>query len=95
MVQFSDIALANIEAAIQTIDSIKDNTMFEQRQLSTTTTIHNAVHTIVDYYERIDKSSLSAEEDDLFRAFMYVNNQIKHDTNLQCVTYNVSGSMYP
>lgn len=64
MVQFSDIALANIEAAIQTIDSIKDNTMFEQRQLSTTTTIHNAVHTIVDYYERIDKSSLSAEEED-------------------------------
>ena len=50
--------------------------MFEQRQVSITAAIHNAVHTIVDFYERIDKSSLSLEEDDLFRAFIYVNNQI-------------------
>lgn len=95
MVQFSDIALINIDGAIQIIDSIKDNTMFGQLQVLTTTAIHNAVHTIVDFYERIDKSSLSPEEDELFRAFMYVNNQIKHDTNLQFVTYNVCGSMYP
>ena len=74
MVQFSDIALINIDGAIQIIDSIKDNTMFGQRQVLITTAIHNAVHTIVDFYERIDKSSLSPEEDELFRAFMYVNN---------------------
>ena len=95
MVQFSDIALANINGAIQIIDSIQDNTMFEQRQVSITAAIHNAVHTIVDFYERIDKSSLISEKDDLFRAFMYVNNQIKHDKNLQFITYNVCGSMYP
>ena len=64
MVQFSDIALINIDGAIQIIDSIKDNTMFGQRQVLITTAIHNAVHTIVDFYERIDKSSLSPEEDE-------------------------------
>lgn len=30
-----------------------------------------------------------------FRAFSYVNNQIKHDKNLQIFCYPVSGSMFP
>ena len=92
---FADIALINIDNAIKTIDDIHDNTMFKQMQLSITASTHNAVHAIVDFYERIDKLALNSEEDDLFRAFMYVNNQIKHDKNLQFVTYNVSGSMFP
>lgn len=95
IVQFSDIALTNIDDAIQIIDGIQNNTMFDQRQVVITTAVHNAIHAIVDYYERLDKTFLQQEEDDLFRAFMYVNNQIKHDTNLQCVTYNVYGSMFP
>ena len=92
---FADIALINIDNAIKTIDDIHDNTMFKQMQLSITASTHNAVHAIVDFYERIDKLALSSEEDALFRAFMYVNNQIKHDKNLQFVTYNVSGSIFP
>lgn len=94
-VQFSDIALTNINDAIKLIDSIQDNTLFEQRQVLITTAIHNAIHAIVDYYERLNKKLLQQEEEDLFHAFMYVNNQIKHDKNLQFVTYNVGGSMFP
>lgn len=92
---FADVALFDIESAIRTIDSISENTKFKELQMSIITSIHNAVHAIVDYYERIDKSILEKKEDTLFRAFMYLNNQLKHDKELEFVTYNVSGSMFP
>ena len=92
---FEKVALSNISIAIDTIDSITNNMMFQELQLSITTSIHNAVHAIVDYYERVAKVTLAPDEDDLFRAFMYVNNQLKHDNNLQFITYNVSGNMFP
>lgn len=92
---FSEIALNNIDVSLQTIEGITDNEQFEELQIIIPTSIHNAVHSLVDFYERLDKSSLQPEEDELFRAFMYVNNQLKHDKDLQFVTYNIAEKRYP
>ncbi len=92
---FASVASTNIDAAINTINRITDNAQFEEQQTAITASVHNAVHAIVDWYERQDKNSLRSEEDELLRAFMYVNNQIKHDSTLVFVTYNISGKMYP
>ncbi len=92
---FLDVAFTDIETTIKTLDQITDNTKFRELQIEITSSIHNAVHAIVDCYERMEKDTLQPEEDMLFRAFMYLNNQLKHDENLQFITYNVSGSMFP
>ena len=55
----------------------------------------NAVHSIADYYERLDKNILATQDELWFRAYVYLNNQIKHDRNLELIHYSVYGSMYP
>jgi hypothetical protein len=92
---FYDVALKNIDEAIVVINGITDNSKFKELQTSITASIHNAIHGIVDWYERQDYESFQGEADTLLRACMYVNNQLKHDKSLVCITYNVSGNRYP
>lgn len=78
IIQFSDIALISIDEVIQIIDSIQDNTMFGQRQGLITTAVHNVIHAIFDYYERLDKTFLQQEEaNGIPSAFMVTVHYIK------------------
>ena len=72
-----------------------NNTMFSELRESITASIINAIHSIVDWYERAKQEHFSMNEDQLFHAFMYVNNELKHNKNLTFITYDVSGSMFP
>lgn len=92
---FAEVALYNIDVAIETIEKVTDNTMFSELRESITASIVNAVHSIVDWYERANQEHFSTNEDKMFRAFIYVNNEIKHNKKLTFITYNVSGSMFP
>ena len=92
---FTKVALYNIDAAVKAIEEVTDNTMFSELRESITASIVNAVHSIVDWYERANQEHFSTNEDKMFHAFMYVNNELKHNEKLTFITYNVSGSMFP
>lgn len=95
MTIFYDIALKGIDDAITAIDRITDNTKFAELEIQLHSDIVGAVHQIADYYARINHSLLSKEDDLYFRAFAYLNNQIKHDQSLEIIYYEVCGSMFP
>lgn len=84
----------SIDTAIQTIESITDNMQFENLREELFHSIVSAVHFIADYEERVRKT-LSPEDAEVFKAFLYVNNQLKHDVNLEMFYYDVAGSMFP
>lgn len=73
---FAEVALYNINVAIETIEKVTHNTMFSELRDSITASIVNAVHSIVDWYERAEREQFSIKEDKLFHAFMYVNNDL-------------------
>lgn len=89
------IAIDNIDKAVEEINKISNNQMFSVLRDELNRTIVNAVSSIAVYYERMDYSKLSQDNDTYLRAFAYLNNQIKHDKNLNMIYYDVSGSMFP
>lgn len=95
MTIFYDLAIKGINEAIATIDKITDNLKFSELKVDLYSSIIDAVHKISDYYERIKDRQLDADTDLLFRAFAYLNNQIKHDKALEVFYTEVSGSMFP
>ena len=92
---FAEVALYNIDVAIETIEKVTEISKCAEFQLLITTSVYNAVHSIVDWYERAEKEQFSTKEDKVFHAFMYVNNELKHNKKLTFITYDVSGSMFP
>ena len=84
----------SIDTAIQTIEKITDNTQFKDLREELFHSIVSAVHFIADYEERV-RAQLSPEDAEVFKAFLYVNNQLKHDINLEMFYYDVAGSMFP
>lgn len=94
MTIFYDIALKRIDDAIATIDRITDNTKFAELELQLHSDIVGAVHQIADYYARTDHLLLSEEDKLYFRAFAYLNNQIKHDQSLEIIYFEVCESEY-
>ena len=89
------IAIDNIDKAVEKINKISNNQMFSVLRDELNRTIVNAVSSIAVYYERMDYIKLSQDDDTYLRAFAYLNNQIKHDKNLNMIYYDVSGSMFP
>lgn len=92
---FYDIVEKNIKVAIDTLYLLTDNTKFEEMHIDISIVIINAVHSISDYYERLDKYKISINDDLWLKSYVYLNNQIKHDEKLQILYFPVCGSMYP
>ena len=84
----------SIDAAIQTIEKITDNMKFDALREELFHSIVSAVHFIADYEERV-RTILTPEDAEVFKAFLYVNNQLKHDVNLEMFYYDVAGSIFP
>ena len=66
---FTKVALYNMDAAVKAIEEVTDNTMFSELRESITASIVNAVHSIVDWYERANQEHFSTNDDKLFHAF--------------------------
>lgn len=92
---YYSLAKKNINNAINTLNQLTTNVKFAEMHDDIVVGIVNAIHSIVDYYERLDKNMLTYEDDLLFRAYAYINNQIKHDKQLEIIHYPVYCSMYP
>lgn len=84
----------SIDTAIQTIERITDNMQFKNLKEELFHSIVSAVHFIADYEERV-RSQLTREDAEIFKAFLYINNQLKHDVSLEMFYYDVAGSMFP
>lgn len=84
----------SINDAVQTIGKITDNTKFDCMRGELFQSIVSAVHFIADCEERI-RTKLDPDDAEKLKAFLYVNNQLKHDVSLELFYYDVSGSMYP
>lgn len=95
MSNYYSLVKNNILEALNTLNHLTSNTQFEKMHDEIFMRIVNSIHSIVDYYERLDKNIINNEEDLWFRAFSYVNNQIKHDDRLEIIYYPVCGSMFP
>lgn len=95
MTIFYCAALKSIDDAIDAIDEITDNEKFDELKIVLFSKVVNAVHQISDYYERIKEHPLPLEIDNEFRAYAYLNNQIKHDKDLEFIYFEVAESVYP
>lgn len=84
----------SIDTAIQTIEKITDNMQFNNLREELFHSIVSAIHFIADYEERV-RELLTPDDAEVFKAFLYVNNQVKHDVELEMFYYDVAGSMFP
>lgn len=91
---FLKAANKSIDDAVQAINKISNNMMFASLRDELFQTIVTAVHFIADCEERM-RTKLAIEDAEILKAFLYVNNQLKHDVSLELFYYDVSGSMYP
>ena len=96
---YYNAALRGIKNAVKLIDSIEDNTMFNQVSDELHDSLLSIVHFVGDVYPRVKNSncylSLPVEEKNFLLAFIYLNNQLKHDTSLDIIYFEVCGSMFP
>lgn len=84
----------SVNEAIEAINKISDNTKFEEYKFELFYKVVIAVHFIADYEERV-RQLISKTDEDFTKGFLYLNNQLKHDCNLDMFYYEVCGSMYP
>lgn len=88
----------SINQTIELLDSITDNTKFDRVRDSLFDNVVAVIHFAGDIYPRIkkyDEWNTWSEEKEFFLAFVYLNNQIKHDLSLGLFYYEVCGSSYP
>ena len=91
---FFKAANKSIDDAVRTINQITNNMMFDSLREEIFQSIISAVHFIADCEERI-RDRLPLEDADVLKAFLYINNQLKHDTSLEMFYFDVCGKMYP
>lgn len=84
----------SIDIALDSINKIENNEKFKELRDELFRNIVSAIHFIAVYEERI-RATIENEDADFFKAFLYVNNQIKHDIDLEIFYYGVAGSAYP
>lgn len=88
----------SISQALELLDSITDNTKFDCVRPSLFDNIVAVIHFAGDIYPRIKKYNVWntwSEEKEFFLAFVYINNQIKHDLSLELFYFEVCGSSFP
>lgn len=91
---FFKAANKSIGDAVRAIIKITNNMMFDSLREELFQSIVSAVHFIADCEERI-RAELDADDAEILKAFLYVNNQLKHDTSLEMFYFDVCGKMYP
>ncbi|MPM83133.1 hypothetical protein SDC9_130196 [bioreactor metagenome] len=58
--------------------------------------LNNTIHSLLDYWERVKKSSnISAETKKRMRAFAYANNKLKHEYDLISIQDRKGGFSFP
>lgn len=84
----------SVNEAIEVVKKISDNTKFQEYKFELFYKVVIAVHFIADYEERV-RLLIPKTDKDFTKGFLYLNNQLKHDYNLEMFYYEVCGSMFP
>ncbi len=91
-------AITDIENIIKILSELKDNIKLDDLEKEYNRKLANAVHSILDYIDKVDKNikdNLTDDEKDLIKGFRYINNQLKHDIYIKLICQKGYGSMYP
>lgn len=83
-----------IDNLIESINYITDNAHFFQSKNILTGYLIDAVHAIADCYER-NKAKISSDDKGIVLAFCYLNNQLKHDKELEIFTIQIFSAVFP
>ena len=83
-----------IDRFLSDVDEITDNECFYNRKENLMCGIIDAVHAIADCYER-NKTKLYGEDKELVLAFGYLNNQLKHDKDLEVFSSPIYSAVLP
>ena len=73
-------AITDIENIIKILSELKDNIKLDYLEKEYNRKLANAVHSILDYIDKVDKNikdNLTDDEKDLIKGFRYINNQLK------------------
>ena len=98
---FCGSAIRRIKEAQGIIKSIDSNLKFQKSEDELNDCLLALIHSVGDIADRIYESGngkikLLSEDDKVFLlAFVYLNNQLKHDTHLNIIYCEVQGSMFP
>lgn len=99
MDMYCNACVLGFQKVFKTLDQITDNTKFDLVKDALHYDLLALIHCIGDIYARMKAQKtlaiLSKEELQLFLGFVYLNNQLKHDPELNAIYYEVSGGMYP
>ena len=92
-------ALQGIQNVQEVLSRITDNTKFDSVRSDLYYHLLSLIHSTGDIYARLKYKNLldtlSSDEKEFFLSFIYLNNQLKHDPDLNIIYYEVSGSMFP
>ena len=91
-------AITDIENIIKILSELKDNIKLDYLEKEYNRKLANAVHSILDYIDKVDKNikdNLTDDEKDLIKGFRYINNQLKPDVYIKLICQKGYGSMYP
>ena len=86
--------IETISELINKLDGITDNQTFHEQKEHFVGKIINSVHAIADCYER-NKEKLSPKDKSFILAFCYLNNQLKHDRELEVFSEQIYSSTLP
>ena len=86
--------IETIGELINKLDGITDNQIFHEQKDHLACKVINSVHAIADCYER-NKEKLSKEDKDFILAFCYLNNQLKHDRDLEVFSEQIYSAVLP
>ena len=86
--------IETIDELINKLDRITDNQTFHEQKDHLVGKTINAVHAIADCYER-NKEKLSGDNKNFLLAFCYLNNQIKHDRDLEVFSEQIYSAVLP
>ena len=99
MDMYFNICLQGFRKVFALLAQITSNTKFNDVKDELHYNLVALVHCTGDIYARLKVQKalaiLSKEELELFLGFIYLNNQLKHDPELNTIYYEVSGSMFP
>ena len=85
--------IRNIDDALKELSRLTDNESIINYKDSIMHYLVVLAHSVGDLYSRLDVKTVN--NNNIINAFMYLNNQIKHDKELNFVSCFMAGSEYP
>ncbi len=85
-----------VDEFVETIDAVVKNEELESKRIDIFYKLVIAIHFLIDSYDRLPNKPGWKDESPFVSAFKYVNNQLKHDVDLDLFYITIcNGGMFP